>query len=127
MLDPKFVLENAGLVMDKCAQRGVRIDLSEFLRLSEARKETLREVEDLRSRRNKASEEVAGLKRSGRDAAALIAETKLVGERIKTLEDGLKPLEERIRTTLLNIPNLPDESVPVGADASGNVEVRRAG
>jgi len=127
MLDPKFVLENAGLVTDKCAQRGVRIDLSDFLRLSEAKKETLREVEELRSRRNKASEEVARLKRSGGDPSALIAETKQVGGKIKALEDELKPLEERIRETLLNIPNLPDDSVPVGADASGNVEVRRAG
>ena len=127
MLDPKFVLENAGLVTDKCAQRGVRIDLSDFLRLSEAKKETLREVEELRSRRNKASEEVARLKRSGGDPSALIAETKQVGGKIKALEDELKPLEERIRETLLNIPNLPDDSVPVGADSSGNVEVRRSG
>jgi seryl-tRNA synthetase (EC 6.1.1.11) len=87
----------------------------------------LREVEELRSRRNKASEEVARLKRSGGDPSALIAETKQVGGKIKALEDELKPLEERIRETLLNIPNLPDDSVPVGADASGNVEVRRAG
>jgi seryl-tRNA synthetase len=127
MLDPKFVLENIDLVVEKCASRGFKVDLSELISLSEAKKTALRRVEELRARRNKASEEVAKLKRSGGDASALIAETKLVGDQIKVLEEELKPYDEQIRLTLLNIPNPPDDSVPVGADAGGNVEVRRIG
>ena len=127
MLDPKFVLENVDLIVDKCASRGFKVDLTEFLRLAEAKKAALRQVEDLRALRNKSSEDVAKLKRTGGDASALIAETKLVGDRIKALEEELKPLDEQIRLTLLNIPNLPDDSVPRGVDASGNVEARRVG
>jgi seryl-tRNA synthetase len=127
MLDPKFVLENIDLIIDKCASRGFKVDLSEFLRLSEAKKTALRKVEMLRARRNKASEDVAKLKRTGGDASTLIAETKLVGDQIKVLEDELKPLDDQIHLTLLNIPNLADDSVPRGPDASSNVEARRVG
>ncbi|MCX6565364.1 MAG: serine--tRNA ligase [Candidatus Aminicenantes bacterium] len=127
MLDPKFVLENVDLVVQKCALRGIKVDLEEFLHLSEAKKAALHKVEELRARRNKASEDVAKLKRAGQDASALIAETKLVGDRIKILEEELKPYDEQIRLTLLNIPNMPEDSVPVGFDSSGNVEARRVG
>jgi len=127
MLDPKFVLENIDLVLRKTRSRGVPIDLSEFIRLSETKRETLRRAEDLRARRNKASEEVARLKREKGDASAIIAEMKGVGDEIKTLEEDLKALDEKIRLTLLTIPNPPHDSVPVGPDASANVEVRRFG
>jgi seryl-tRNA synthetase len=127
MLDSKFVLDHPDLVLAKCAQRGLAVDLDEFVRLSERKKETLRKAEDLRARRNAASERVARLKRERQDASAIIAEMKGVGDEIKALEDDLRGQDEAIRLTLLNIPNLPDDSVPVGKDASGNVEVRRVG
>jgi seryl-tRNA synthetase len=127
MLDPKFVLENMDLVVRKCADRGFRVDLTEFLRLSEAKKTALHRVEDLRARRNMASEEVARLKREKQDASTLIFEMRSVGDEIKILEDELKPYDEQIRTTLLNIPNLPHDQVPVGKDSSENVEARRVG
>ncbi len=127
MLDPKFVLENVDLVRQKCEQRGFALDLTEFLRLSEAKKQALHKAEDLRARRNKASEQVAQMKRQGQDASALIAETKGVGDEIKALDEELKAYDEKIRLTLLNIPNPPHDSVPVGRDSSGNVEVRRVG
>jgi seryl-tRNA synthetase len=127
MLDPKFVLENMALVVLKCADRGFRVDLTEFIRLSEAKKTALHRVEDLRARRNKASEEVARLKREKLDASTLIFEMRSVGDEIKILEDELKPYDEQIRMTLLNIPNLPHDQVPVGKDSSENVEARRVG
>jgi seryl-tRNA synthetase len=127
MLDPKFVLDNIDLVLRKTSARGVPIDLSEFIRLSEAKRETLRRAEDLRARRNRASEEVARLKREKRDASAIIAEMKGVGDEIKALEDKLREDDERIRLTLLNIPNLAHDSVPVGQEPADNVEARRAG
>ncbi|MDD8027104.1 MAG: serine--tRNA ligase [Acidobacteriota bacterium] len=127
MLDPKFVLENTDLVRRKCEQRGFALDLTEFLRLAEAKKLALHKAEELRARRNKASEQVAQLKRQGQDASAVIAETKGVGDEIKTLEEELKGYDEKIRQTLLAIPNPPHDSVPIGSDSSGNVEVRRVG
>jgi seryl-tRNA synthetase len=127
MLDQKFVLENIDLVRMKCEQRGFALDLTEFLRLVEAKKLALHKAEDLRARRNKASEQVAQLKRQGQDASAVIAETKGTGDAIKVLDEELKGYDEKIKLTLLNIPNLPHDSVPVGSDAAGNVEVRRVG
>jgi seryl-tRNA synthetase len=127
MLDAKFVLDHKDLVLAKAAARGFALDLDEFVRLSEVKKETLRRVEDLRAKRNQASEQVARLKREAKDASALIAETKGVGEEIKALEDELRRVDEEIRAILLAIPNPPHDSVPVGKDASGNVEVRRVG
>ncbi len=127
MLDPKFVLENTDLVRKKCEQRGFALDLTEFLHLAEAKKLALHKAEDLRARRNKVSEQVAQMKRQGQDASAVIAETKGVGEAIKALDEELKGYDEKIRLTLLNIPNLPHDMVPVGKDAADNVEARRVG
>jgi seryl-tRNA synthetase len=127
MLDPKFVYENTGLIQEKCASRGFALDLSEFLTLYEARKERLIRADGLRAKRNQDSELVARLKREKKDASAVIAETKGIGDEIKTLDEELKRYDEKIRLTLLNIPNLPHDSVPVGKDSSANVEVRRVG
>ncbi len=127
MLDSKFVYENTDLIQKKCASRGFALDLSEFLRLYESRKERLIKADDLRAKRNKDSEMVAQLKRDKRDASAVIAETKGIGDEIKTLEEELKQFDEKIRITLLNIPNLPHDSVPIGKDSSANEEVRRVG
>jgi len=127
MLDPKSVLENIDLVHRKIASRGFPIDLTEFIRLSETKRDVLRKAEDLRARRNKASEDVARIKREKGDASGIIAAMKGVGDEIKALEDDLKGFDESIRLTLLNLPNLPHDTVPVGRDAAGNVEARRIG
>ncbi|MBN2205824.1 MAG: serine--tRNA ligase, partial [Candidatus Aminicenantes bacterium] len=127
MLDPKFVLDHPDVVAAKCAARGFDVNLDEFGRLAERKKQTLRKAEDLRARRNAASEQVSRLKRDKQDASAIIAEMKGVGDEIKALEDELRGLDEGIRLTLLNIPNLPHDTVPVGKDASANVEIRRVG
>ena len=127
MLDPKFVYENIDLVQKKCASRGFVLDISEFLRLYESRKDRLIKADDLRAKRNKDSELVARLKREKKDASAVIAETKGLGDEIKAIEDELKIYDDKIRLTLLNIPNLPHDSVPIGKDSSENVEVRRVG
>ncbi len=127
MLDPKFVLENRDFVVGRTASRGMALDLGEFVRLSEEKKGVLKASEDLRAERNKASEEVARMKRDGRDAAALIAATKTVGDRIKELEDQIRAYDDKIRLSLLNIPNLPHASVPEGKSAADNVVVRESG
>ena len=127
MLDPKFVLENLEFVQNRLAARGQRISLDDLVRVSRDEKEILKKAEDLRAVRNKASEEVSRLKRAGQDASAIIAETRKVGDEIGGLEERLKVLDEEIRATLLNIPNIPHESVPTGKGAEDNKEVRRWG
>jgi seryl-tRNA synthetase len=127
MLDAKFVLENLESVQNRLATRGQRIGLEEFVRLSREKKDLLKRVEDLRATKNKASEEISRLKKEGKDGAALIAEMRKVGDEIGALEEKLKAFDEELRTTLLNVPNIPHESVPVGRSAEDNQEVRRWG
>lgn len=127
MLDPKFVLDNKDFVLRKIASRGIAINLDEFSRLSEEKKQVLRKVEELRFERNKASEQIAQDKREKKDASDLIARMREVGDRIKMLEEELRQVDEKIRLTLLNIPNLPHDSVPEGKSSEDNVEVRRFG
>jgi seryl-tRNA synthetase len=127
MLDPKFVLENKDLVLRKIGSRGITINLDEFSRLSDEKKKILRKAEELRFERNKASDLIAQSKREKKDASSLIAEMRTVGDRIKAFEDELRQVEEKIRLTLLHIPNVPDGSVPQGKSSEDNLEVRRSG
>jgi seryl-tRNA synthetase len=127
MLDSKFVLENLEFVRERLGTRGRAFDLGPLVELSAEWKEVLRKVEDLRSERNRVSEEIPRMKKAGQDAGPVILAMRKVGEEISRLEEGLKDVEGRLNAFLLNIPNLPHESVPVGASAAENVEVRRSG
>ncbi|HXH29133.1 MAG TPA: serine--tRNA ligase [Candidatus Polarisedimenticolia bacterium] len=108
-------------------QRGGDADLSEFTRLDEARRAALREVEALKARRNRDSEEVGRLKKAKQDAAPLIREMRELGDQIKALDARVTESEEALQALLLTLPNLPDASVPVGDGADDNVEIRRWG
>ncbi|MBM3297959.1 MAG: serine--tRNA ligase [Candidatus Aminicenantes bacterium] len=127
MLDLKWVLDNAPEARRRLARRGADLDADGLARLQEERKALQKRVEDLRAERNKASEGVACAKREGRGAADVIAAMKKVGDEISALEEKVRVLEERLRSELLNIPNLPDDGVPDGSGAGDNVEVRRFG
>ena len=120
MLDPKYVLENLESVQNRLAARGPRISLDEFVRVSREKKDVLKKTEDLRAVKNKASEEVSRLKKDGKDASAIIADMRKVGDEIGALEERLKTFDEELKATLLNIPNIPHESVPVGKSAADN-------
>jgi seryl-tRNA synthetase len=85
------------------------------------------EVEELKRRRNQASEKVARLKRTGADASEIIDEMKGVSDHIRGFDEELAAVEASISELLLGIPNIPHESVPTGRDDSENVEVRRWG
>jgi seryl-tRNA synthetase len=127
MLDAKFVLENLESVQNRLAARGPRISLEEFVRVSREKKGVLKKVEDLRAEKNKVSEEISRLKKEGKDASSLIADMRRVGDEIAGLEEKLKAFEDELKTTLLNVPNIPHESVPAGRGAEDNKEVRRYG
>jgi len=128
MLDLKFVRSNPDVVRDSLVRRGESTDgLNSLLAADEKRRAILVEVEELKRRRNEASEEVARLKREGTDASEIIDEMKGVAERIRGLDEELAAVESAITKLLLGIPNIPHESVPLGRDDSENVEVRRWG
>jgi seryl-tRNA synthetase len=127
MLDPRFVRENISVVKAALEKRAAGIDLSEFLALEDERLKLLRESEDLRNKRNVVSAEIGRLKREKKDAEGLLLEMKGVADRISEIDVILKGIEERVRLFMLNVPNIPHATVPVGKDETGNVEVRKWG
>ncbi|MCJ7679499.1 MAG: serine--tRNA ligase [Candidatus Aminicenantes bacterium] len=127
MLDRKYIQDNPELVRAKLKDRGMDLPLDDLLRLYDENKAFLQQVEELRFMQNSASKEIGRKKTAGDAAAAAIAEMKELSDRIKDLDDKRKDLDKQIRERLLDIPNLPDDSVPVGGDARNNVEIRRIG
>jgi seryl-tRNA synthetase len=129
MLDLNFVRENLPVVEEKLRQRGMdpAAVLRDFSEVDTQRRQAITEAETSKAQRNKASEEIAKLKKSGQDATAAMAQTKDLREKIQTLEKTAADLDARLRDILAGIPNLPHASVPVGHSAEENVEVRRWG
>ncbi|HUL00547.1 MAG TPA: serine--tRNA ligase [Nitrospirota bacterium] len=125
MLDLRFVRDNVEQVKAALARRGLKIDLAEFLALDTRRREAQQEIEILRRRRNEVSEEIGRLKKTGNQAEDKVAEMRAVGDRIATLENGTREVEEAQKNILLTMPNLPHASVPNGRGENDNVEVRR--
>ena len=129
MLDLSFVRDNLPLVEEKLRQRGMDPGevLKDFRAIDTERRQAITETETMKARRNRASEEIAPLKKSGQDASALIAETKELREKIQEREKLVAEYEDRLQQLLAGIPNLPHQSVPVGKSADDNVEVRQWG
>jgi len=109
------------------SNRGVKIDFDAFQALDQERRERITSTERLKAQRNKASDEIAKLKKAGQDASSLLAEMKRVSEEIKLADERIAELDRRLVDFMLTVPNRPHTSVPVGRDASANVEVRRWG
>lgn len=129
MLDLNFVRENLPKVEEMLRHRGAdpAAVLKNFRELDTERRQAITETETKKAQRNKASEDIAKLKKSGQDASAAMAQTKELREQIQTLEKAANDLDSRLREILVGIPNMPHASVPVGDSAEDNVEVRRWG
>jgi seryl-tRNA synthetase len=129
MLDLNFVRDNLPLLEAKLRQRGMDPTeiLKDFHEIDAQRRKAITDAETTKARRNRASEEIAKLKKSGQDATALISETKELREQVQEREKAAAELETRLQQILAGIPNLPDDSVPIGKSAEDNIEVRRWG
>jgi len=129
MLDLNFVRDNLPLVEEKLRQRGMdpAAVLKDFREVDTLRRQAITEAETSKAQRNKASDEIAKLKKSGQDASGAMAQTKDLREKIQTLEKTAADLNARLRDILAGIPNLPHSSVPIGHSAEQNVEVRKWG
>ena len=129
MLDLNFVRDNLPLVEEKLRQRGMdpAAVLKDFREVDTQRRQAITEAETSKAQRNKSSEEIAKLKKSGQDASAAMAQSKELRERISELEKAATDLDGRLREILVGIPNLPHSSVPVGKSAEENLEVRQWG
>lgn len=127
MLDLKFVRSNPDVVKEALKKRNSTLSLDEFLKNEEERRRLLFEVENLKAQKNSVSEEVGRRKKSGEDAESIILEMREVGQRIKSFEEQLMVIEQKMEAVLYEIPNIPHESVPVGTSESDNIEVRSWG
>lgn len=127
MLDLKFVRDHADRVIRMLADRQLDMDLNRFLDLDEQRRAILQQVEVLKHDRNLASQEISTLKRDQQDASERIDQMREVSGKIKLLDQDLAGIQEQFRDILLQIPNMPHESVPVGADETANSLVKTWG
>ena len=119
MLDLNFVRDNLPLVEEKLRQRGMDPGevLKDFHEVDTQRRQAITEAETMKARRNRASEEIAKLKKSGQDATAQMSETKELREQIQQLEKAAAELEARLQEILAGIPNLPHRKRARGKDA----------
>ncbi|MGH9774112.1 MAG: serine--tRNA ligase [Candidatus Acidiferrales bacterium] len=142
MLELGYVREHLDALEKMARDRRVTLELARFREIDGERRRLITATETLKAKRNKVSEEIAGLKKAAEqlkakdanaaraktaEAARLIEEMKQAGEEIQKSDARVTELDERLKEFLLGVPNLPHESVPVGASAAENVEVRRWG
>lgn len=127
MLDIKLLREDLDGVKKAVADRGGTFDFDEVAELEKKRRELLASVEKDKATRNKVSEEIATLKKSGGDAQARISAMRELSDHIKACDGQVAEVEAELREMVMQLANIPDGSVPVGVDESDNPEVRRWG
>ena len=127
MLEIKFVRQNLSLVQEALKNRNASADLDIFQKCDDDRREILSRVEALRHRRNKVSQQIADMKKTGQHADDLVKEMREVGATIKELENNMTKLDETLNNLLMRIPNIPHQSTPVGKDEKDNQVLRVIG
>lgn len=127
MFDLKLIREMPETYDSAWAKRGLPPQTPRIIELDEARRATMTEVQDLLSKRNDASKQIGQIKSKGGDAADLMAAVAGYKDRIAVLEEQEKAQTETLNGFLATLPNIPHETVPVGSDETGNVEIRRVG
>ncbi|OPH38525.1 serine--tRNA ligase [Moraxella equi] len=127
MLDPKLLRSDLETLKARLATRGYELDIAFWQELENKRKSLQVETENLQAQKNQGAKEIGLLKKNGQNTDELMAQMAKVSDEMKRCEDDLRELLALIESESLKIPNLPDESVPVGEDENDNVEVRRWG
>ncbi len=129
MLDLAYVRDNLPQIEEMLRRRGMEPEkvLSSFRQVDEKRRQLITQSETLKAQRNRASEEIAKLKKSGQDATAQMEQTKALRAQSDDLEKQAAEIDQELRAMLAGIPNVPHESVPVGHSAEDNKEIRKWG
>ncbi|QET00873.1 MULTISPECIES: serine--tRNA ligase [Cupriavidus] len=127
MLDIQLFRKDIDAVAQRLATRGYSLDVAAFQALEAERKQLQTQTEDLQARRNSLSKQIGMLKGKGEDASAVMAEVGGIGDKLTASAARLAEIQSQMQDTMMSIPNLPHESVPVGKDETENVEVRRVG
>lgn len=127
MIDIQLLRKDIDAVAARLATRKFVLDVATFNTLENERKQIQMRTEELQGKRNSLSKQVGMLKGKGEDASAVMAEVAAIADELKSSEIRLGELQSSLSQFMLTIPNLPDESVPVGTDETGNVIVRSVG
>ena len=127
MLDPKLLRTEFEDVAKHLSRRGLNLDKKRFSELEEQRKHLQVKTEELQGQRNKNSKLIGQAKSKGEDADELLAAMEIVNQDLKTNESKLESLQQEIRNWMLELPNLPDPSVPDGNNEDNNQEIRKWG
>ena len=127
MLDIQLFRKDIHAVATRLATRPFALDVAGFQTLEAERKDVQMRTQELQAKRNSLSKQVGALKGKGEDASAVMAEVTGLGDELKACETALAGIQTRLETILLDVPNLPHDSVPVGQGADDNVEARRVG
>ena len=123
MLDQKLVRNNLQEVADKLIKKGFKLDVAKLNSLEESRKQLQIDTENLQSERNSKSKEIGKLKAQGEDTTGVMAAVSAFGTQLDAKKIELKAVQDRLNIMLMEIPNIPHESVPPGADEEDNQEV----
>lgn len=121
MLDLKFVRDNKDIVKDSIKNRNLKLDIDELLKFDEEHRKILVEVEELRSQRNKANDEVAAAIKAKKNPKDIIDKMKPVSQKIADFEAKVEDLSKKIAKIVYIIPNIPDKSIPVGGPENNKI------
>lgn len=127
MLDIQLLRTQLDTVVSKLAKRNFQFDTALFSQLEAQRKQVQTATENLQAKRNSASKQIGMAKAKGEDVSAIMAEVAGLGEQLKQNEEQLQQIQSQLQQMLLNVPNLPQDSVPVGKDDKDNQEMRQVG
>ncbi|MGB4668914.1 MAG: serine--tRNA ligase [Bacillota bacterium] len=121
MLDINLIRQDPETVRQALLKRNVSVDFTELLQWDSERRELMKKGDDLRARRNKASDEIPAMKRRGEDVSAVLSEMKAVSDQIKDIESRLSDIEMKIKQFMDGLPNIPDDDVPAGGKECNTV------
>ena len=128
MLDIKKIRKDPDFTKEKLATRGVKPEtIDELLSFDAKRRDLIVESESLKAQRNDVSDQISQKKRNKEDASEAINQMKQVGQKIKTLDDQLRKIEDDENNLAAHLPNIPHDGVPVSLTEEGSVELRKVG
>ena len=127
MLDIKLIRENPEKINELLKRRNPDLSVNEVLAVDEERRQIQAQADELRAKRKIESQKIGEMKKKGENTDKIQEEVRFLGDEVKALEEKQNELDEKQRTLLLNIPNTPDETTPIGASDADNVEVHKWG
>lgn len=127
MLDIKVLRQEPEKIKEALKKRNNDLDITPAIALDSKRREILADVEEKKAKQNAISKQIPQMKKAGEDTSEIFKEMKELSDNIKVLDDEVREIDAKLRDFMLRIPNIPNETVPVGVDDSENVEVRRFG